>query len=657
MSERQKRRQPQSSSSPATTNSPATEVAPLLPLYAASGEWLAANLHKRPSVVLEELLARPDASRLVRTTPVQPLFGFIKTLGMEDALDLLALCAPEQVQSFVDMDGWERDRLLPTRVMPWLLALCDLGPAKLVATLKKLDDQLMTVFLGERLVIHELNRDDDPPDVPDGMSWDSPDGFYRVELRADPTEGSDSADAMRRMLESIYRGDKELGRILLQCARWDTGAETEEAAYRFRTGRMADLGYVDYYEALKIYLLLDPKKEPPPSALSQGWQASTAVHVSARPDAPLAFAIVRGLPGLSDTDSTFFRAAARLLPLEQSALVEHVLALANRMLSADRIELSDLTGAAASLGRMAGYLALGLEYRLVTKQDRSDGIPHIDVDVDEATQVLREVSLSHLFRLGYSLTVQVRKLAAMLVQGHEGALVTLAAPDYLGSLLNPGKSAALTALLALRPLYPTALENRDALDAQDTADFSDTSDEGSSSKPALPRPFARLAELRATSEFVAELATLSRLLTRGLGARKEHLIEVTQHTTPHTQHLSLVDVLGTMMANQILQRPPVFVPLSRRDLPPLAQALRAHGPGIQQSLCDHIQERVRERSAGQAEFALFWTPHSARFVAATARLLWHSVTDLIPHDLAEDSCQEALDAIVRVQGLVLRGTG
>ena len=59
-------------------------------------------------------------------------------------------------------------------------------------------------------------------------------------------------------------------------ARWDVGAETQEAAYRFRSARMADLGYLDYYEALPIY----------------GWTYTTAFHnayvdLSARYQVPL----------------------------------------------------------------------------------------------------------------------------------------------------------------------------------------------------------------------------------------------------------------------------------------------------------------------------------------------------------------------------------
>ncbi len=36
-------------------------------------------------------------------------------------------------------------------------------------------------------------------------------------------------------------------------ARSEPAAELEETSYRWRAGRMADLGYIDYYEALAVF--------------------------------------------------------------------------------------------------------------------------------------------------------------------------------------------------------------------------------------------------------------------------------------------------------------------------------------------------------------------------------------------------------------------
>ena len=73
---------------------------------------------------------------------------------------------------------------------------------------------------------------------------------------------------MQRFFDDLYRGDLDFARVVITAARWDGGTEAEEQAYRFRSGRMADLGYIDYYEALKVYMLVDPLKAPPAQPLA-----------------------------------------------------------------------------------------------------------------------------------------------------------------------------------------------------------------------------------------------------------------------------------------------------------------------------------------------------------------------------------------------------
>ena len=45
---------------------------------------------------------------------------------------------------------------------------------------------------------------------------------------------------------------------MLVGTRGELDTELEEQAYRWRSGRMADLGFADYYEALEVYREIDP---------------------------------------------------------------------------------------------------------------------------------------------------------------------------------------------------------------------------------------------------------------------------------------------------------------------------------------------------------------------------------------------------------------
>lgn len=673
----------------------------ITPLYASGGEWLAQSAP--PPQILEQLLERPDVGRLVRATPAQPLFLFIRSLGLSEALDVLSLCSPEQVQAFLDMDGWDRDRASFDRVLPWLLALAEIGPAKLISVAAGIDAELWTAVLGPRLRVYDIYKNEEPPEHAEGQFFDTPDRMFRVDILPPPAgagaegededrdgddrrpaesfgEAGDSMAQIARLLDTLYRGDAELARAIVHSAGYDVGPETAEAAYRFRSGRMADLGYIDYYEALKVYLLLDPSKPPPPSELQPlaaviNATPPAAVHVLPGSDT-VSGALLRTVPGLGTDDSTFARAVALLSDPEQALLVQHLMVLGNRVLSADRVELGDVEALRHTLRRTVGYLSMGIEYRLRigapvaagtvgTAGDAADGgtaaaaatasLPGAGpVDITRAAEVLREISLLHLFRIGYGLTVQLRKLAVLLLSSSEGVLTP---SRTAGSAASESEAAArhrlpprlgdpLRALLLLRPLYSPYL------------DRAPTENTALPTAANVPRPFASLADLGRGTALVGELSTLSKLLTTGLGLRAEHIAETLKRSTPGDSEAQLVDLVGTLIANQLLGRPPALVPLSRRDLLPLRSAfwgteMPPPGPvepraDLATEILSSLRERVHSRSFGEAEFKALWVSASERLLRETLGTLAESLAAL-PPDL--DGAQ--LDVVPRLAGLLL----
>ncbi len=696
-----KRSAPPSSSAPpprgrgakahAPSVNPAGSPPAITPLYATGGEWLAQS--PDPQTVLEHLLERPDAARLVRATPVQPLFLFVRALGLADALDVLALCSTEQLQAFLDMDGWERDRVASERVLPWLLAVSELGPSKLAAVAEGLDPELWTTLLGPRIRVYDIYKSEEPPDQPEGVFFDTPDRMFRVDIlppsaaadrddeddaepvtaaaASDAGDSSDTIGQIQRLLDYLYRGNPELARAIVQSAGYDVGPETAETAYRFRSGRMADLGYIDYYEALKVYLLLDPQKPPPPSELeplAAALRASppAAVHVLPGSDT-VSGALLRTVPGLGEDDSTFARAVAHLSDPERALLVQHLMVLGNRVLAADRVELGDVEALRQTLRRTVGYISLGIEFRLVPSGKPAAPAPEaaapseetLAVDVSRAAEVLREVSLLHLFRVGYSLTVQPRKLALLLLASSDGLLSRpAAAPTDASRVSTPAEVRALSqrvgslpprwaeplaALLGLRPLYSPWLDGEVA----------------SASDAAPPRPFASLRDLGRATALLGELSGISRLLGTGLGLRREHVVDTLRKTSPGADAVLLVDLLGTLIANLLLQRPPALVPLSRRDLLPLRAALL--GPDaptgsvvprqdVVAPLIEALRERIHSRSFGEGEFTTLWTAASQRLLGDTLQTLAKSLGELPP-----ELSPELAEALPRLTGLLLPG--
>ncbi len=590
---------------------------------------------ERPKTIVDNLLSRPDATRLVRATPIQPLYLLIKSLGLADAHELLAMCLPEQIQGFIDLDVWDRDQLKPGQLAAWLAQLVELPPQRFAAHLRKLDAELLTTFLAPQVRIYDKSEEEPVPDEPQGMYYETPDRFFVIDILPSSDGDNDRAVLLHRLLEHLYRGDLDLARAVVNAARWDAGVETEELAYRFRSGRIADLGFVDYYDALHIYQELDPKAKPQTKQSCAQHKHPDAISATeVRGTGPGGFLDAQSglwsslVPDLSQPSSLLYRVAEGLSEAERTDLLQELIYIGNQAMSADRVAMDDLSQTEATLQRTAGYLLLGLQ-QLCGQQGVQTGTPQ---ESAAALDLLRGVPLAYLFRLGHSLTQHVRKLAKLLVDS--GATTTDRARSP-GSLLIKSEAASLEALLLPRPLYPRSLDD--------------------ATKTGL-RPFVGLRDLGRAASFVEQLALRQKLLTQGLGLRIEQLPAILKTTVPDASEATWDDVLGTMLANYLLQRPAALVPLSRRDLVPLRKlfgatlaAEEAAMPELLRArLTKFIDERIAERLTDPQSARFLLGPAQRAFVDRVEKQLARSLVAL-PENLSE----EAADVVPRVAGLLL----
>ena len=80
----------------------------------------------------------------------------------------------------------------------------------------------------------------------------------QVALDEEPSGVRMRAEGDRRHLVPVRAGGDAIGHRLGE--RPEPPAELEENSYRWRSGRLADLGYVDFYEALDLFRPLDADK-------------------------------------------------------------------------------------------------------------------------------------------------------------------------------------------------------------------------------------------------------------------------------------------------------------------------------------------------------------------------------------------------------------
>jgi hypothetical protein len=380
--------------------------------------WRAALARARRGRKADAIISEPDAAQLVPRLPVQELYYAIKEVGLADAAELVALATPEQVQGFVDLDVWERDHLDERRVDAWIETLADAGYEKLGSVLDKLDDEVIALWLQRQTVIYDLTIET-PPEESEGHYYPTPDRFYLIDV----LPGGEEGKAIERTLDWIYRFDLELGRRIIMAAKWEIPSDLEEHAFRWRQGRMADLGYVDFYEALSIYRYLDPTSV----------KVDEGTFVTPPPETPTELPAV--LAGSLDEAGFFGRALATLpSDAEVDRLHAALVLLINKAMAADLVDPGDFELGKEALARAVATVGLGLEYL-------ARG------DIGRAGQALRSVALERIFRVGFALTLQLKSLADTLVK--QGL-------DPVG--LDEPYDDVMRALRARRPEYPRALD-------------------------------------------------------------------------------------------------------------------------------------------------------------------------------------------------------
>ena len=267
-------------------------------------------------------------------------------------------------------------------------------------------------------------------------------------------------------------------RRLLVGVRAESDAELEETAYRWRCGRMADLGFADFYEALAVYQELDPASVRIPNrpAPSPRPKSDAATDAFLRLPAVLTERLAGKTP--------LARAVAGLASRAEAADVHFALvALANRALSADRVAPGDDEAVRGVLERVSATLDLAVEF--LARGDR-----------EREVAAVRGVPLLTLHRLGASLTGKLRRLARALRHDHPFAKLRPAI-----ALFEPEDAEVLASLSRLRPCFPRLLASPPA---------------------AGDRPFASLADLAAATRAVERAAAALDLIA-GLGVRPAQL--------------------------------------------------------------------------------------------------------------------------------------
>ncbi|HEY1905481.1 MAG TPA: DUF6178 family protein [Myxococcaceae bacterium] len=370
---------------------------------------------------VDALLASNDAAGLVRSLPAEQLYATIAEVGLADSTELVQLASPDQFQSLVDLGAWTRDSLDPHRLLEWLRAARGEEAEDLLGKLHGIDLELVESMLRAFTVVHDLEDDPDPP--VEGVTLESADGHYRIELKV---EGPEQA-ALRALLLDLMAEDPFGFSRLMEAVRWEVPSELEEVALRFRWARLADLGFPDREAAAGLYAAV--RLPPPPLPVDTSELARSG---GAKVD--LVQAALQGLD-----------------PVEAENAGEELRGVFNAALVVDGADPGDLDAFRASAERARDTLGLGLEYL-------TGGDPR------RATAVVRETSLRTVFQTGFALALRLRHRAERL------ASRPLARVDGQW-MLWPEQEAVVTALRRARPLRSLPVEGADPVPFRSLAEI------------------------------------------------------------------------------------------------------------------------------------------------------------------------------------------
>jgi len=332
-----------------------------------------------PSTRYRMILEVADGRALVQSLASQDLFLTIKELGRDEVPELVSMASGEQLTAFVDLDCWRKDLIDAPEALHWLALAMTESEDKVLEAALSIDFELLVLIMRNFVQVlrgaQAFHDEDNPADRSKCI------GGYEMEMLQPKY-----AKLVRSMLDCLYRLDEGFYTHLMEVLRWELPSSLEENAFQSHCERLQDLGFPDPSQAREIYAWVDPdtfdvaqyRRYP---GMVETEQPPGFVLSVVRARDLLGKVLAAGLDDASGWDLTY---------------------LANKVLVADGIDFGDREQLQDAMDKVYGYLNLALEHLCHTDEQR-------------ATQLFGDTYLLPLFRLGYSLTLQLQRQARRLL--------------------------------------------------------------------------------------------------------------------------------------------------------------------------------------------------------------------------------------------------
>ncbi len=477
---------------------------------------------------LDRILERKDALKVVRALPTEDVYATLREVGLEDSLELLELCAPRQVQGFLDLDGWRGDRIDSGSMALWLRALFAANADRAVGQLRGLDIELLTLLVKLHCRIYDLSQEEEPEEEV-GLHSMTPDRRYLI-VYGGIGDDEDMQRVMKAAIDRLMTRDLLFVLRLCEAARWDLPSSLEEDAFRWRNARLADLGFSPRHEALEVFAWRDPDAplEPPPPP-----GPPAAADDPEAPSTDLSTSVLFPWDALKEGAAAFAQATRDLPEAVKERVAHQTMLVANEVHCADGGDTGDPEALRATAQQVVDTVGVALSYRCAG-------------DPQQLPAVLLSTSVKTLFRVGHSLSLKLQTELKARIDARDSGLQG----NGVLRLDSPLREAA-AGLLRARPLLFCGLLDPRRVDY---------------------RPPSSLVELAALSRAVLEIGFRGALLgPRGFGATDAVL--ASHGAADAAEQPSHGALLGALLARVMLGADPAVAPLDDDQLVALRKAV------------------------------------------------------------------------------------
>lgn len=472
---------------------------------------------------LDQLLEHPKAAALIGGFRPDELHFIIHDIGLESCIDLLSHVTPEQWTGLVDFDGWRADRVDLARFQDWFEAALKNQLETAQALIQSADPEYLIVVL--RGIGEVYTKDLELDEVPDSLEiLTSPDFAFYVLI----PRGHERISLVKQLLDVAYAISPDYGRKLLLACTIELPTALEETCFKFRSGRLADLGYPDPEHAVEALAVVDVPSfrarllESLDSSEATGPVVSQdlAVHGMVLAAADRGPFLGEVLAVSSDANVAFNTAQALVY-------------LAHRLLVATGADLGDPEANQWAHRRAVAHVSLGLE-RL------AEGDPQL------GSRILKKTWINDLHRVGHTLVHSLQQRARRVVVASGGAS---------GYRLH--ESALMDLLEALADEPPRRVEGMDATGHPQRVFISSSE------------------ELHAVEEALFRAEVVVAWFEGALGFSLEALNAAgwADATEDDRKHIRFSALLLTLLANQTTGKGLVFEPVTSGGLDRFAQVI------------------------------------------------------------------------------------